>query len=258
MTKPKTDSIPFTNKVLAFRALKQGLRFSRENWRMWTNYMIVAMDVGELAEACRALSRIVEERSMKVGEECVDLDVLERLVDAATREPPASTTTAEETARSSIAGGDGGGGGPSAPAARDPYEGPGLIPRVYDLLERTILPRVSSSRIFRAYARLLTSQARWDDAMKAYMDAYRCGPAGTFIKGETDATKWCEAVGDIQDIVDVLRNFGPRTEGGKWLQQARSIVRTFVSRSREDFEDDPNWEKLTRLQEELRKDGEGE
>jgi len=55
---------------------------------MWTNYTIVAMEVGEFAEACRALGRVVEERAAKVGAESVDEDVLDRPVDAATRAPP--------------------------------------------------------------------------------------------------------------------------------------------------------------------------
>ena len=29
---------------------------------MWTNYTIIAMDVGELTKACRAFGRIVEEK----------------------------------------------------------------------------------------------------------------------------------------------------------------------------------------------------
>ena len=71
-TDDSPSSIPFANKMLAFRALKQGLKFSFENWRMWTNYMIVSMNVGELAEACRALGRIVEQRYDKIGAEAVD------------------------------------------------------------------------------------------------------------------------------------------------------------------------------------------
>ena len=74
-------SIPFSNKMLAFRAMKHGLRFSHNNWRMWANYMIVSMNVGELFEAARALGRVVEETSDKVGAQSVDEDVLERLVD---------------------------------------------------------------------------------------------------------------------------------------------------------------------------------
>src|ERR1700760_4543488 len=84
-TSSTSSSIPFTNKMLAFRALKQGLKFSYENWRMWSNYMIVTMDVGELSEACRALGRVIEMRSEKDGAGSVDIEVLERLVGAVTR-----------------------------------------------------------------------------------------------------------------------------------------------------------------------------
>lgn len=232
--------IPFSNKMLAFQALKQGLKFSYDNWRMWSNYMIICMDVGELSEACRALSRIVEERSGKVGAESVDEDVLERLVDAVTRAPtnPDDAVEGEGTAQN---------------AARNPNEGHGLLRRVTDLFDRTILPRVSSARIFRAYGRLLTWQSRWDEALKAYLDGYRCSPAGRMEKGMTDGAKWREAVGEVEDIIDILRNFGPRAEGSKWQFQARSVVRTFIARSR-DFEHEPEWARLAALQEELRKE----
>ncbi|EMD40347.1 hypothetical protein CERSUDRAFT_121133 [Gelatoporia subvermispora B] len=239
----KPQGIPFSNKLLAFRALKQGLKYSYENWRMWYNYMIVAMDVGELSEACRALTRVVEERSAKDGEACVDEDVLERLVDAVTR-APANPDEAVEA------------GGDAKSAVRNPNEGHGLLRRVTDLFERTILPRVSSPRIFRARARLLTWQGRWNDAVDTYLDGYRCSTAGMMEKGETDVEKWREAVNEVGDMVDILRNFGPRVEDYNWKSQARSIVRTFMGRTK-DFEDEPEWSRLTEMQEELRRE-EGE
>jgi len=112
---------------------------------------------------------------------------------------------------------------------------------------------VSSPRIFRAYARLLTWQGRWDDALKAHLDAYRGGLAGQMAKGETDVVKWREAVGEVEEMADVLRNFGPRAEETKWQLQARSIVRTFMGKTR-DFEDEPEWARLVALQDELRKE----
>ncbi|OBZ70468.1 TPR repeat-containing protein C19B12.01 [Grifola frondosa] len=230
-------SIPFANKMLAFRALKQGLKYRYDNWRMWSNYMIVAMDVGELSEACRALARVVEERSAAVGAACVDEDVLERLVDAATRVP----ADADDAAL----GAEG--------AARNASQGHGLFRRVTDLFERTILPRVSSPRIFRARARLLTWQGRWEEALNAYLDGYRCSIAGTMERGETDVERWREAVGEVEEIVDVLRNFGPRSEGSNWKLQARSILRTFMGRTK-DFEDEPQWSRLTELQEDIRRE----
>ncbi|KAF8878587.1 hypothetical protein CPB84DRAFT_1688262 [Gymnopilus junonius] len=231
-----SEAIPFENKMLAFRALKQGLRYSYENWRMWYNYMIVAMDVGELQEACRALGRIVEQTGDKAGALTVDEDVLDRLVEAVTRAPPNPEEAAAEEG-----------------AVPNPNEGHGLYRSVLNLLERTLLPRLSSPRIFRAYARLLSWQSKWEEAIKAYLDAYRCSIAGTIEKGETDSAKWREAVTEVEEIVDIVRNFGPRVEGYKWRSQARSILRTFIGRTRE-FEDEPEFGRLTELQEDLRKE----
>lgn len=226
-------AIPFENKMLAFRALKQGLKFHYENWRMWMNYTIVAMDVGELAEACRALGRVVEERATKVGSQSVDEDVLDRLVDAATRAPPDES--------------DGG--------AHNPNEGPGLLRRVEDLFVRIILPRVSSPRIFRARARLLAAQGKLPQTLEAYLEGYRAGIAGQMEAGETDLERWREGVREVEDIYGVLVNYGPKVEGSKWKLQARSIVRTFMGRSK-DFEDEPEWSRLLELLNDL-KQGEG-
>jgi hypothetical protein len=202
---------------------------------MWTNYMIVCMDVGELAEACRALGRVVEQRSNKAGAECVDEDVLDKLVDAVTRAP----ATPEEPA-------DG------ERVVFNPNEGHGLLKRVEDLFERVILPRVSSSRIYRARARLLTWESRWEESIKAYVDAYRSGVAGSMEKGETNVDSWREGVREVQEIVDVLRNFGPRVEGFGWALQAKSILRTFMAKTKENFEDEPEWETLKGLQEDVK------
>ena len=219
-----TAAIPFENKVLAFRALKQGIKFHYENWRMWMNYTIVAMDVGEFAEACRALGRVVEERAAKVGPESVDTDVLDRLVDAATR------TSSNETDST----------------VPSPNEGQNLLRRVEDLFARIILPRVSSPRIFRARARLLVSQGRLSEALEAYLEGYRAGVAGQMEVGETDLERWREGVREVEDIYDVLVNYGPKVEGSKWKLQARSIVRTFMGRTK-DFEDEFEWSRLVEL-----------
>ena len=237
--------IPFTNKLLAFRALKQGLKVSYDNWRMWSNYTVVALDVGELSEACRALARVVEERAAKDGAACVDEDVLDRLVDAAARGPGDASENAATTT--------------TARMANKATQTTGLERRVADLFERTILPRVSSPRIFRARARFLTAQGRTADALAAYLDAYRAGPAGTIERGETDVERWRAGVGEVEEIVDVLRNFGSTGEGegsgatSNWRLQARSIVRTFMGRTR-DFEDEPEWGRLVALQDEIKKE----
>lgn len=226
--------------MLAFRALKQGVKHGYENWRMWTNYMIVCMDVGELAEACHALARIVEQRSNKVGAECVDEDVLDKLVAAVTQAPADIQESSDPN-------------GTGERVALNPNEGHGLLKRVEDLFERVILPRVSSPRIYRAKARLLTWQSRWEDAIKASLDGYRSGVAGSMEKGETDLESWKEGLREVEEVVDVLRNFGPRVDGFGWSLQAKSIVRTFMGKTKDSFEDEKDWEKLTELLEDLKR-----
>ncbi|KAF5321139.1 hypothetical protein D9619_000151 [Psilocybe cf. subviscida] len=257
-----SPSVPFENKMLAFRALKHGLRFAYENWRMWINYMIVAMDVGELSEACRALGRAVDQTQGKV-DGVIDEDVVDRLVNAVTRAHRDPQQAAAESAEASAAaGGDG-------EPVHNPNEGHGLHRNVLHLLEKTLLPRVSSRpRLFRAYARLLAWRGQWADAVKANMDAYRCGVASTIEKGdEVSVAVFNEAVDEVEETVDMLRNFGElaaedaaakgedgREWGGgkkdKWRLQARTIIRAFMGRTR-DFEEreeySAGWQRLEEM-----------
>ena len=197
---------------------------------MWTNYMVVSMDVGELQESCRALGRVVELTADKAGMAAVDEDVVERLVDAVIQK---AVPNSEES------------------STQNPNEGHGLYKNVRLLLERTILPRLSSPRLFRAYGRLLSWRSQWEEAIKAYLDAYRCSTAGTFQRGDIETGDcWRAAVEEVEEMVGVLRRLGPLVEGCKWRLQSRSIVRSFVGRSR-DFEDEPEWGRLLTLQQDL-------
>lgn len=227
-------TVPFTHRMFAWRALKQGVKHGYDNWRMWTNYMIVSMDVGELTEACRALARIVERRADKDGSSSVDEEVLDRLVGAATRsaaEAGEDSSEAQET------------------RSWTPKE---LLKRVTDLLDNTILPRVATTRVFQARARLYTFHADYESAIRLYMDGYRLGVAGSAKKGEMEVGEWRVAVTEVEEMVDVLRNFGSKIEGYKWGLQARSIVRNFMGKTRGDFEDEPEWQRLVDLAEELK------
>ena len=226
--------VPFTRRMLAWRALRQGVKHGYDNWRMWTNYMVVSMDVGELTEACRALARIVERRADKDGSSSVDEDVLDKLVDAATRSVAQAETESPDVQQE---------------RSWNPKE---LLKRVTELLDNTILPRVATTRVYRARARLYTFHADYESAIRLYMDAYRLSVAGSMEKGETDMDNWRVAVTEVEEMVDVLRNFGPKAEGYKWGLQARSIIRSFMGKTREDFEDEPEWQRLVDLMEDLK------
>jgi hypothetical protein len=94
------------------------------------------------------------------------------------------------------------------------------------------------------------------------MDAYRAG-VGSDSKVETDIEKFKEAAAEVAELVDVIRNLGPRAqeegtgEGsnkGSWKFQTRSIVRTFMGRTKSSFEEEPEWVGLKELLHELKND----
>jgi hypothetical protein len=206
---------------------------------MWANLAVVATDVGELSEATRALGRVVEQRAAKDGAACLDLDVLERVVAASAQDPG-------EADASAVRG--------------DPNAGAPLYRRVSELLERTILPRISDEpRVFRAYAKLLIAKGRWADALKAHTDAYRCSGIGArFDPDAVDAKGWGEAAEEVGELVEVLRGYGPKadpeTDGRKWKVMARSVLRTFMAKSKEAFEGEEGWAQLEELMKELQAD----
>lgn len=215
---------------------------------MWANFAVVALDVGELAEAARAVGRVVEQTDGKAG---VDVDVLDRLVDAVARgeEEAAPADVLESAATTAAVTGDASlqGGG------HDPNSSRALSKTLFALFDRVLLPRVASARVFRAYARLLMHSRRYADSLKAHLDAYRAGPAAALQRGDTpDAEAWADAVREVREIVDVLANLGPRVEGSRWRAQARSLVRVFMARMREAMEEAEGWAELEGMAEELK------
>lgn len=229
----REQSTSFDNKLLAFRALRQGLRHAYANWRMWQNYMVVAIDVGELSESARAMTRVVEEVAKRDPILAVDVDVLDKLVDAVTRDDWANRATA---------------------MPKTSNEGFGLLPIVERLFDQTILTRVSdNARVWRAHARLLRWKEDWAGAVEDYMRAYRCsGVSDTAV--ERDPERWRAAVREIEELVGVLQVLGPRAaaqqeaqqaEGkkkGDWRFQARGIVRTFMGRTKDMCVESPQTE----------------
>ncbi|GAA5840312.1 hypothetical protein JCM9279_002343 [Rhodotorula babjevae] len=239
-------TLPFSRKRAAFQCLRQAIKYSYDSWRLWYNYMVVSMDVGELSEACRALERMVRMRIDKDGENAVDLEVLEKLVDAVTRGHDDDGSTATSA--------DGG-----AQVSVNPNFGKGLYRPVAHLVETTILPRINDSpRIFRAHARLSLWQGDYAAALDAHLKAYRAGVV-TDSTVEHDRAKFVDAAEQVDTLVSMLENYGDkeRKDGSglvapDWKFQARSLVRTFLGRTKSAFEDEPEYERLKELVKELR------
>lgn len=231
--------LPFSRKRAAFHCLRQAIKHAYESWKIWMNYMVVAVDVGEMSEACRALGRLVEMRAVKDGEAAVDLEVLERLVDAVTRAAEEDDTEVDSF-------------------GSNPNGGKALAKRVETLITRDILPRISNSpRIFLAHARLCLYSSDYAGALDAHLKAYR---AGIVIDStiEHDRNKFRDAAVRVEEVVGMLENLGPKEDKNgemiakDWKYQAKSIVRTFMGRTRSAFEGEPEFERLQELALELK------
>lgn len=245
-----TSEGAFELRLLAHKALGISLKYQFESWRVWANYMVVSIDVGMLREATRAFARVIEIRFREASSSAatagdaknvVDLDVLNKLVDAVIRAPAADED----------------------PSTRSTDIGEALRPAVTRLFQDTLLPRFSTdAAIWQSYARLLFSAGEYRDVLQARVQSFQCGlgdPESTDVV--TDKRTWALAVEELQELCDVLMNLGDQAAAPgqseaampDWKFRARTLVRNFMARTRDSFEDEPEWESLTDLMTELKR-----
>lgn len=239
---PQSARTPFSHRELAHRALGIALKYSHESWKMWSNYMNVSIDIGEFAEAARGLQRIVEIRTRELqrstasveGSDIVDMAVLNRLVDAVVRSPISSETVG-------------------------PNDGVGLYPTVRRLFDDTLLQHMSTDPlVLQSYAKLLFWRGEYRSMLDARVKSFRFG-AGSASNDAliTDKSAWMLAIAELRDLVDLLSNLGAREEADgpvmpDWRFQSRTLVRNIMSRTRDSFEDEPEWDELVTLLDELK------
>lgn len=214
------DLVPAsTNRTkTAFQCLKQAVKYKRDGWRIWENFMVVAVDLGELSEACRALRTIIELRAKHDGDASVDLAVLERLVNAVTQDTAASLGDGAESHARGLAG------------------------RVTELFDQVILPRFSNNaRIFKAHAKLAKWKGDITASLEDHLKAYRCSVAQD-VTVETDRSAFTEGAEEVLELVELLRNNEEHMSDANFT--CKSLLRTFMGRTKSTFEDEPAWGKL--------------
>jgi hypothetical protein len=134
----------------------------------------------------------------------------------------------------------------------------GLAGRVRSLFEVTLLPRITtSSHLYTSYARLLLALGDVKESLQAYLKAYRVdvvqNDSVNISKPEFE-----RAAERVQETAEIMRNLGEK-EGSdgipalpNWKTQARSMVRTFLGRTKEAFGDETSWEFLQEELQELK------
>lgn len=250
----------------AWKALRTATGLKYESWRMWENYMLVSLDVGEPSEALRAMRRCIE---LRPREDAIDIDVLRALVQLALDQTPdhepsrtehESTGTEDADKRAELASESTSSGTDPDHISRHTQTGPRTFAsHVYTLFTTVIEPLIThDARLWTLLARLHLSRTAYAASLSAHERAFRCLVArNADVESNVSAFEGaCEAV---SQLVDAYRSLGPmegRMGPGTcvmqdWKFKARSVVRTLKGRGK-NFEETDAYAGLNGILEDLK------
>ena len=220
------------NRQEALKALKKASSLKYDNWRIWENTMVVAASIPSYPDVILAMSRVIEIRGPKVGESCVDVEIVSRLIQhVLTTAIPEDLTNCRPT----------------------------LVKATVDLMEKHVIPLITKdSRLWRLAARLALARKRPKEALECHEKAFRC----KCRQWEVGEVVWSDVVEATIDMVDAYRSLGEVevekeglvNDGGEkvmvakdWRFKARSVLRKTMGWGRKDGkeeEEEEGWKKL--------------
>lgn len=216
----------------AFNALQRAIRTDAElkNWRIWDNFVRVAIDLKEWQQAVYGTNRLVDIRGKKDGEACLDISTLEAI--------------AQELVETDVK------------EASDPFK---VFPQeAIKLLINKVPPLITSNpRLWKMVARVhIWLKQPWN-ALDDYEKAFRIVTNNPQLD-ENEAV-WNDAVNACEDLVDAYTNFGEREgrmgEGSlvckDWKFKARSAIRSLIGKGKLYWEDSEGWSRLAELKDNL-------
>lgn len=222
-------------KTDAFNAFQQGLKLKHDSWKIWTNYMYIAIDIGEFAETMRAMQRVVDLRWEKEKDSCVDVEVLELLINAVTK-------NIQDASK--------------------------LAPRLENLLTETITSRITSNHhIWKLCAQFWFWKKDYDKVLEAHLKAYRSVLHDPML--ESSEIVFEKVANVALDVVEAYQNFGDKKVLRKkdsntdiieeeeiivckdWKYQAKSLLKSLIGKTKNSFEGTPMHDKLKETLKEL-------
>lgn len=234
-----TALLRLDKKVEAFNALKRAVRVTSEkkNWRIWSNYVTVAVELGDWNEVLLGTKQLLTIDSEKT-EKALDVDILERLTQilVSTKYPV-----------------EGDNGDDSSPAKLDFFQKSAL-----ELLTVTLPTLITSNaRLWKIVAKVQL----WRGSPWAALDAFEKGfRIYTHLpEVESDEKIWDEAIEYCSDLVDAYSNFGP-LEGkygdgslvcSNWKFKARSATRILIGRGKQWWQDTKGWDRLQEIKNDI-------
>ena len=215
------------NKQDALKALKTAASIQHDSYRIWQNVLVVAASVSppDFASILAAQKRIIELRGRTDGENCIDFEILELLVNHII----------------------------SLSDKYDP-EQPGLARMVVKFIDQDVTPMVTSStNLWRLVSRLALWRNKPSSALDAEEKAWRAITSQPGWETESE-WRWDEVVEATVRLCDSYESLGPmeRTEGmgsgepvaKDWKFKARTAVRGVLGRGKASWEDTKGWERL--------------
>ena len=215
------------NKQDALRALKRAAALKQDSYRIWQNVLIVATSVSppDYTSILAAQKRIIELRGQADGERCIDIEILDLLLNHVI-------------------------------SLHDKYdpEQPGLPRMVVKFIDQSVTPLITGSAdLWRLVSRLALWRSKPSSALDAEEKAWRVVTSQPGWETESEK-RWNEVVEATVRLCDSYESLGPmdRTEGmgagelvaKDWKFKARTAVRGILGRGKASWEDTKGWERL--------------
>jgi len=235
---------PQKNKKDALKALKHAARLKYDNFRIWDNLLTIAASIvpPSYNDVVIAQKRIIDMRGPSVGEQCIDVDILEHLV------RHVITVATDDLDVNGY----------------DPKK-PGLSRMVVELVDKHVVPLITSSRrLWQIVAMLALWRARPSSALDANEKAWRAVTNQPNWESGTEA-RWSEVVDVTVDLADAYESLGSmdRTEGlaagigepvaKDWRFKARSAIKGIMGKGKGSWEGTAGWKRLEDRLESLRR-----
>ena len=236
---------PEKHKREAFVALKRAANLKRESYRIWQNLMQVAIQLSPppYTDIIIAQSRLIDLLGSMQGEKCVDVPVVEGLVNHLIKTSPLN--------------------GEFEPSSNNSVKNEGQINRsgyekmIIELVQKKITPLITSSRrLWLLTAKLSLYLQQPLATLSSYEKAWRVTTNQPGWESGTAETEnlWKDVAEATSDLADAYESLGERTrESGlsegepvakDWRFKARSAIRGIVGRAKESWEGSPELEML--------------
>ncbi|GAV52841.1 hypothetical protein ZYGR_0AI01230 [Zygosaccharomyces rouxii] len=213
----------------AFSCLKQAVSTdARKNWRIWENFMLVAMKLNEWQDVLLACKNLVTIKRDKVGEASIDLPVVEKLVELLIS-TDYNLDSLSYYQRSCI-----------------------------DFICNTIPSIVTTSaRCWRIVARVELWRGRPWAALDCHEKAYRAVSHNPDL--EINEKIWEETVDACDDLVAAYESLG-EMEGRHgpgsmvcqdWKYKSRATIKALMSKGKGIWEESDGWERLLEMRRQL-------